>query len=130
MAGTRYQIKIDPLWQPLLLAGGVTPDNAYVELNAETIEVQFGWFFKEIMRRNDVKEAVIREWPLWMGVGLRTNLLDQLGLIGSQKGVVELRLHVPLRLWRVLRCKRVAISMERPGRFLEALAGIDNGDAG
>jgi hypothetical protein len=122
MAAERFQIRIDPLWQPLLLAGGATPATAYVELRDDTIEIQFGWWFKETLRRADVTEAVIRQWPVWMGVGWRTNFLGQVGLIGSYRGVVELRLRTPIRVWQALPCRRLAISLEEPGRFLEALA--------
>ena len=118
---TRFAIRIDPWWQPLLLAGGATRDNAYVQVANGEVQVQFGWLFRHTFRRSEIAEAVLRDWPIWMGVGWRTNLLDQIGLIGSYRGVVELRLYAPIRVWRVLRCRRLAISLEEPGRFLEAL---------
>ena len=122
MNDKRFQIRIDPWWQPLLLAGGATRDSAFVQLENGVIQVQFGWLFRHTLRRSEIAEAVLREWPLWMGVGWRSNLIDQVALIGSYRGVVELRLHAPMRVWRVLRCRRLAISLEEPGRFLEALA--------
>ena len=130
MAANRFQIRIDPLWHPLLLPGGATPATSYVELKGDTIEIEFGWLFKETLRRDEVVEALIRQWPVWMGVGWRTNFLGQVGLIGSYRGVVELRLRTPIRVWRAVRCQRLAISLEEPGRFLEALADSGVGPLG
>ncbi len=122
MEGKRFSIRIDPWWQPLLLAGGATRDNAFVQVESGQVNVQFGWLFRHTFNRNEIAEAVLRDWPIWMGIGWRSNLIDQVGLIGSNRGVVELRLYAPIRVWRVLRCKRLAISLEEPGQFLEALA--------
>ena len=124
MTAQRFQIRIDPLWQPLLVAAGITTKNAYVEVADGTLDVHFGLLFQQKLRREEVREAVICDWPLWKGIGWRTNLIDQVGLIGSQKGVVELRLHSPIRIWSLLRCRRLAISLEEPGSFLETLAGL------
>jgi len=118
----RYQIRIDPWWQPLLLAGGATRDGAYVQLEGGRVKAQFGWLFNQELSLGDIESVREMSWPVWYGVGLRTDFVDLVGLIGSHQGVVELRLRSPLRVWGLLRCRRLAISLEEPQRFVEAMA--------
>ena len=122
MASTRFQMRIDPWWQPLLLVGGGTRDSSYVELNDDTLTARFGWLFQRAIPREDIEGVTQTRWPLWMGVGWRTNFVGGFGLIGSFRGVVEIRLRTPIRVWRVVTCRRLAISLEEPERFVEALA--------
>lgn len=122
MAGTRFQMRIDPWWQPLLLVGGGTQDGSYLELSDDALTVRFGWLFQRTIPRSDIEEAVPSRWPVWMGVGWRTDLRGLFGLIGSYRGVVELRLRAPIRVWGMLTCRRLAVSLEEPEQFVAALA--------
>ncbi|MDO8616640.1 MAG: hypothetical protein Q7T33_13045 [Dehalococcoidia bacterium] len=126
----RFPVHIDSWWRPLLLAGGATPRNSYVELTDDQVLFRFGLLFRRSVPMADVEGAVIRAWPLWYGVGWRTNLLGLVGLIGSYKGVVEVRLRKPLRVWGLLRCRRIAASLEDPNAFLAALARAQEPPAG
>ena len=117
---TRYSIRIDPWWRPLLLVGAATADNSYVDVGEEAVEVQFGLFHRTIPR-SEIEGAEPKRWPVWMGVGWRTDLRGTFGLIGSYQGVVEIRLRTPLRVWGVLNCPKLAVSLEEPDRFLEEL---------
>ncbi|MDP3768000.1 MAG: hypothetical protein Q8S13_08285 [Dehalococcoidia bacterium] len=119
---TRFQIRIDPWWQPVLAVGGGLPASSYVEVDGKAVHLRFGALFNRTIQREDIAEVVRSSWPWWMGVGWRTNLRDQVGLIGSYQGIVEIRLREPVRVWRVLRCRRIAVSLEEPGPFTEALA--------
>jgi len=38
----RFQIRIDPVWRPLLLAGGATRENSYAELTDAGVRFRFG----------------------------------------------------------------------------------------
>lgn len=120
-ARSRFQMRLDPWWQPLLLAGGATPSNSYLELDEETLTVRFGVLFRDEIPRANIEGASETDWPWWMGVGWRTNLRDLAGLIGSYRGVVEVRLDTPQRVWRLLSCRRLAVSLEEPQAFLDAL---------
>ena len=117
----RYYIRIDPWWRPLVLVGGATRENAYVEMDDDSLTICFGLLFGHTVMRADIESAGKRSWPLWMGVGWRTDLRRMFGLIGSRQGVVELRLTTPVRVWRVLNCTRIAVSLEDPDGFLSAL---------
>ncbi len=119
---SRFAIRMDPWWRPLLLPGGALPDSSYVELSDDALSVRFGWLFNHAIARTEIEGAAARDWPLWMGVGWRTTFRGLVGLIGSYQGVVEVRLRTPARAWGLVSYDRLAVSLEGPGRFLAALA--------
>jgi hypothetical protein len=124
MPGDRFPMRLDPWWRPLLLIGGATPGTSYVELEAGTLTLRFGWLFRQTIPRSHIDGAVETRWPPWYGIGWRTTFRGRFGLIGSLGGVVEIRLRTPIRVWRVLACQRLVVSMEEPERFLAALASF------
>jgi len=117
----RFPIRIDPWWRPLLLAGGATRDRSYVEVTDDRVSFRFGFFFRRAVDRGEVEGASLRHWPLWMGIGWRSNLRGVIGLIGSYAGVVEVRLQSRSRAWGVFPCDRIAVSLEDPEGFIAAL---------
>jgi len=121
MPGTRFQMRMDPWWRPLLIAGGAMPQNSYVELENGQVTLSFGFLFRRTVARSEVESAEETTWPFWMGVGWRTNFGDRLGLIGSYQGVVELHLRTPIRVLGLFNCKRVAVSVEEPAALVAAL---------
>jgi hypothetical protein len=121
MTSTKFSIKIDPWWQPLMWPGGAIPSSAYVEVDDNNVRVQLGFLFDHVIPRSEVESAAPINWPWWMGVGWRTNFRDQVGLIGSYQNIVELKLRSPMRVWRVFNCTRVAVSLDEPDRFLATL---------
>jgi len=120
---TRFPIRRSPWWRPLLLLFGATAGRSYVELAEDRLAARFGWLFNHSFPLSDIEGAARRSWPLLYGIGWRSNLVGVLGLIGSRAGVVELRLRRRRWLWMLLPlpCNRLAISLEEPEAFLEAL---------
>ena len=121
MSSTRFPMRLDPWWRPLLLIGGATSSNSYVELSEDAVTVRFGWLFRRTLPRSDIEGAVRTRWPLWHSVGWRTNFRGLIGLIGSYQGVVEIRLRTPRRVWGLFTLRRLAVSLEEPQRFLDSL---------
>ncbi|MFQ5471557.1 MAG: hypothetical protein ACE5FA_01555 [Dehalococcoidia bacterium] len=119
----RFQIRVDPVWRPFVLIGGATRENSYVEVTDEGITVCFGLLFKRTIPFDDVKDVFARSWPLWYGIGWRSNLRGVIGLVGSYSNVVEIRLNKRGRAWRVLPCDRVCVSLEDPDGFIAAVKG-------
>jgi len=119
----RFQIKVDRVWRPFVLLGGATPDNSYVEVTDDGITVCFGLLFKRTIPFGEVKEMFARSWPLWYGIGWRSNLRGVIGLVGSYTGVVEIRLNERGRAWGVFPCDRVCVSLEDPDGFIAAVKG-------
>ncbi len=119
----RFQIRVDPVWRPFVLIGGATRENSYVEVTDDGITVCFGLLFKRTIPRGDVKDVFVRSWPLWYGIGWRSNLRGVIGLVGSYTGVVEIRLNERGRAWGVFPCDRIGVSLEDPGGFIAAVKG-------
>jgi hypothetical protein len=122
MTEQRFPIRLDSWWQPLLLAGGATPESSFVELREDDIRVRFGFFFDQTLLLSDIESVQETAWPWFFGVGWRTNFLGQVALIGSHRGVVELKLRASRRAWGLVRYRRLVISLEEPQRFVEAIA--------
>jgi hypothetical protein len=125
MKDLHFPIRIDAWARPLLLVGGATRENAYVELDDEELSIQFGWLFGATIPREKISGAQHARWPLWLGLGAgwRVGLGGLFGAVGSFQNVVEVRLTEPVRVWGLLRCRRLAFSLEQPDEFLAALAG-------
>ncbi len=117
----RYQIRIDPWWRPLLLGGGVTRVNSYVEISADDVTFRFGFWFRRTFQRGDIEGAAPGRWPIWLGGRLVQLLRGEIGLIGSFRGVVELRLRTRAR-WGLAPFDRIAVSLEDPDGFIAALS--------
>jgi hypothetical protein len=118
----RFPIRIDAVWRPFLLVGGVREQTAYVDVGEDAITVRFGWLFNQTMARDDIEGAGRVSWPWWAGIGLRLLYFSGgVGLTGSYNGVVEIRFRARRRLWGFTGCRRLAVSLEEPERFLQTL---------
>jgi hypothetical protein len=120
---TRFQIRVDPIWRPFVLVGGVTRNNAYVDVTPEAVTFHFGFLFNHTEDRNDITKIEKRSWPVWMGIGWRTNFRGLVGIIGSYNGVVEVDFEGQTPAWGFFRMNRIAVSLEDPDNFIAALKG-------
>ena len=122
-AVTRFPIRRDPLWRPLLLLFGATAGRSSVELAEDRLAARFGWLFHHSFPLSEIEGAARRSWPFFYGIGWRSNLVGVIGLIGSRAGVVEVRFRRRRWLWMLLPlpCNRLAVSLQDPEQFLEAL---------
>ncbi len=118
---TTFSIRRDPTWRPLLVLFGGSADDSYVEITNESVRFRFGRWFDRTVPRSNIEVASRREWPWWMGVGWRTDMRGLVGLIGSSMGVVEVKLREPARRWGIFPCESIAVSLDDPIGFIEAL---------
>lgn len=118
---SRYPVRIDPIWRPLLLPFGVMESGSYAEVRNHGIHIHFGFMFERTFERDDIVSA--SPWqPAWMhGIGYRSNLIGLISLLGSHKGVVRVCLKKRTRSWGIFPLQRVAISLQDPEGFLKAL---------
>ena len=123
---TRFPIRRDPWWAPLLFLLGGTPGRSYVELAGDRLVARFGWLFHHTFLLTDIEGARRRSWPWLYGIGWRSNFIGLIGLIGSRGNVVEMRFKRRQRMWLLLpvSINRLAVSLEDPEAFLEALAKV------
>jgi len=119
----RFQIRVDPVWRPFVFIGGATRRNSYVEVTDEGVHFRFGLLFDRTVPFSDVKDVFPRSWPLWYGIGWRSNFRGVIGLVGSYTGAVEVRLSKRGRAWGVFPCDRIAVSLEDPEGFIAAVKG-------
>ncbi len=119
----RFPILMSPLWRPLLLPFGGTADRSFLEIEDGSLRVRFGWLFDHRFPLSEVEAASPSHWPVWGGIGWRTNLRGTVGLIGTYVHVVEVRFKAPQRVRMILPtpCRRLYVSLEEPRDFIAAL---------
>ncbi len=119
----RHPIRIDSIWRPLLLVGGgATRDNSYVDVSERGVIFRMGPFFNRTLSYGDIKSVFSRGWPWLYGIGWRTNFRGVIGLVGSYQNVVEVRLNRRIRRFLLLfPCDRICVSLDDPAAFIRDL---------
>ena len=119
----RFAILMSPLWRPLLLPFGGTPERSYAEIEDGELRVRFGWLFDQRFPLSAVEGASPSHWSVWAGIGWRTNFRGTVGLIGTYVNIVEVRFREPqrVRMLLPLTCRRLYVSLEEPREFISAL---------
>lgn len=118
----RFALAISPVWRPALLVLGVTPKRSYIEIGEEDAHVCFGrleYYFP----LEAVENVALSNWPLWAGIGARTNFRGTVGLVGTYVNVVKITFKEPQQMRLLVRtaCKQLFLSVEEPHAFIAAL---------
>jgi len=126
MAGRslRFPILISPLWRYLLLPFGATAARSFAEIKDGELHVRFGRLFDHCFPLEEVESVSLGHWPVWAGIGWRTNFRGSVGLIGTYVNTVEVRFKEPqrVRLLVRVRCERLYLSVEDPHAFISAVS--------
>jgi len=111
--------------KPLLWLFGGTDALSYVEIEDNTLHVRFGFLFNEQLPVDKIVSVERQKWPIIGGLGWRTNLIDEIALVGSYSNVVRLRFspRIPLRLLRRMNVESLYISVEDPDAFIAEIRG-------
>ncbi len=115
----RHQIHLGA-WKPLLRLFGASRERSHVEVSDGTVTFRFG-LFETTIPKEDIASAHHSRWPALGGIGWKIGGRGTLGLIGSLKGIVEVRLRCPqpIRvLWIPVKMRRLFVSLEEPDAFL------------
>ncbi len=117
-----FPIAVSPVWRPFLLPLGVTANRSFAEIADGDLHVCFGRF-DYYFPLDDVEEATLARWPIWAGVGPRTDFRGVVALLGTYVNVVEIRFKEPHQIRMLVRvpCKRLFLSLEEPHTFINAL---------
>ena len=59
----KFAIRLDPVWRPLLLVGGATRENSYVELTDAGARFRFGLLFDRLVPYSDIKAVFLVAGP-------------------------------------------------------------------
>jgi len=118
----KFPMALSPVWRPLLWPIGVTEGSAFAEVNEDDFHVRFGRFFDYHFPVEEVEKVTFGHWPVWAGVGPRTNFRGSVGLIGTYVNMVEVTFKEPQRIRMVVpvRCKRLFFAVEEPHAFVGA----------
>jgi len=118
----RFELAISPVWRPALLVLGVTPKRSYIEIVEENVHVCFGRLEYDFPLEA-VEDVRLSRWPLWAGVGARTNFRGTVGLVGTYVNVVKITFKEPQQLRLLVRttCKQLFISVDEPHALIAAL---------
>ena len=118
----RFALRYGTFSRPGMTALGIGPGRAYVDVDAERVEVRMGWsFHAELPRASITAAALGDDVALTRGVhGWSGDWLVN----GDGTGIVELRIEPPVRARAVgmpIRLHRLRISVENPSAVLAAL---------
>jgi hypothetical protein len=118
----RFALSISPLWRPALLVFGVTPKRSFIEIGGEDLHVCFGRL-EYHFPLEAVEDVTPSRWPLWAGIGARTNFRGAVGLVGTYVNVVKITFteRQQIRLLVRTNCKALFLSVEEPHAFITAL---------
>lgn len=119
----RFPILVSPFWRALLFPFGVTPERAFAAIDDGELHVSFGRLFEHRFPLEAVETVASSRWPLWAGIGLRTDFRRTVGLVGAYVNTVEVRFKERQRVRMVvpLPCERLVLSLEDPEAFIAAL---------
>lgn len=119
----RFPILVSPFWRALLFPFGVTPERAFAAIDDGELRVSFGRLFDHRFPLEQVEVAVPARWPLWAGIGLRTDFRRTVAFVGAYVNTVEVRFKERQRVRMVvpLPCERLVLSLEDPEGFIAAL---------
>ena len=119
----RFPILVSPFWRALLFPFGVTPERAFAAIDDGELRVSFGRLFDHRFPLEQVEVAAPARWPLWAGIGLRTDFRRTVAFVGAYVNTVEVRFKERQRVRMVvpLPCERLVLSLEDPEAFIAAL---------
>jgi hypothetical protein len=119
-----FPILVSPIWRPLLLFVGVSPERAYAEIDEGMLHIRFG-IFRHEFPLSEIESAGKEDWPYWGGIGWRANWLGTIGIIGTYVNVVRLQFkerQLVDALFVPVPCNSLSLSMENPRSFIAALS--------
>lgn len=118
----RFYIRVDLPWRPLFLLLGGTANRLLVTLENDGMHLKLGWW-KEAIPYADIESVAADKWPFYFGYGMRPAPNRRLGLVGSPRGVVTVKLRQPrtIKVPFEMSAEAFSISFEEPNNFIDSL---------
>src|SRR3990172_5001193 len=85
----RFPILVSPFWRALLFPFGVAPEAGVRGEGYGELRVRFGRLFDHRFPLEQVEVAAPARWPLWAGIGLRTDFRRTVAFVGAYVNTVE-----------------------------------------
>ena len=124
LARTEFRFSYGPFSRQMLslLANG--PSFSRVSVNAERIEIRFGWSFQMSIPRSEIASAVRSKKPFGAGFGVH-GWRGRWVINGSNDGIVQLTFRQPQQARVVgfpVKPREIFLSLEDPDGFLVAIS--------
>ena len=119
----RFPIKIEPYFVPVFFPFGATASQSWVDVSDTSFRVSFGWLMNRDFDRSLIADVSLSNWSWLGGFGLRTNMVDTVGVLGSPHGIVKVNFREPteVRVLIKIPCRHLYLSLEDAPGFAEAI---------
>jgi hypothetical protein len=105
-------------------AAALRAPTSFVAVADERTRIRFAGFVDTVIANSDIIAARRVKWPLWGGIGIRTNFRGHVALTSAWGEAVELDLKKPVRvyivprLWKV-NAERLTVSIRNGYKLVE-----------
>lgn len=109
------------LWS---FAATLRAPTSFVAVAEERTRIRFAGFVDTVVANKDIKSARKVKWPLWGGIGIRTNFRGHVALSSIWGEAVELELRTPIRVWVVpklwkVNATRLTVTLRNSHKLVE-----------
>jgi len=91
----RFKFQIEPWMVPILFPFGAVAEQCYAELHGRQLHVKMGRLFDETLELSSMASVESSTWPIYLGLGQRIGLQNQMGVLASHRNVVRIRFSDP-----------------------------------
>ncbi|MEX0783546.1 MAG: hypothetical protein WD557_12925 [Dehalococcoidia bacterium] len=88
-------------------AAALRAPTSFVAIAEERTRIRFAGFVDTVVANADIAAARRVSWPLWGGIGIRSNFRGHVALTSAWGEAVELDLRNPVRIWIIPRLWKV-----------------------
>ena len=112
-------------------AAALRAPTSFVAVAEDRTRIRFAGFIDTVIANDDILSARLVNWPLWGGIGIRTNFRGHVTLSTTVGEAVELELRTPVRvtiipgIWRT-RANRLTLTIRNPQKLVERFAGSES----
>ena len=113
------------LWS---FAATLRAPTSFVAIAEERTRIRFAGFVDTVVANKDIKSAKRVKWPIWGGIGIRTNFRGHVALSSMWGEAVEIELRNPIRvyvvpkLWKV-KATRLTVTLRNSHKVAEHFGG-------
>lgn len=109
-------------------AAALRAPTSFVAVADERTRIRFAGFVDTVVANGDILAARTAKWPLWGGVGIRTNFRGHVALSSAWGDAVELDLRRPVRIWVVPRlwkvnAERLTVTVRNGQKLVDRFGG-------
>ncbi len=113
------------LWS---FAAALRAPTSFVAVADERTRIRFAGFVDTVVANKDIVSVKQTKWPIWGGIGIRTNFRGHVALCSIWGEAVEMDLRNPVRIWVIPRlwkvsANRLTVSIRNGQKLVDRLGG-------